>query len=479
MPDRNAAHGATMRLTAVVLASMISVAQSAWAQPRVEVTPPEAVEGERVRVVVTGLEPGETIEVHASRKWPAYPTGEELYLGWASFQADAVGKVDLATAVPLPGSSYEFADESGLFWSMAPEKRARHLLEQRPAPLSADSLAPGVVRIEVEASGRIVSRGEVTLRGGAEDIVVRDVREPDVIGVYARVRGASLQPAVIVLGGSEGGLFTARWAAPILASHGYAALGLAYFRDERDGSPLPRNLENIPLETLEHARDWLAGQPGVDATRVAVVGVSKGAEMALLAATQFPWVAAVGAFAPTHVVWEGVPPDEQPDRKTGSSWTYRGKSFPYVRWSRAAERRNDLTREAIGSARLTEPHLESLAEFAEDVDAAMIEIERSRAAIFVAAGTDDGMWPAAYSAERLRARLAQRDPRLAAAFEIHPTGHLVFGTGWAPTTQFQSQTGRLQGGNARLDAEAQRVIWPAFLRFLRDYFRSPDAARVP
>lgn len=462
-----------MWLTGIAIALTITVTQPAWAQPRIEVTPPEAVEGEPVHVVVTGLQPGETIEVHASRKWPAYPTGEDVYLGWASFTVDTLGTVDLATAVPLGGSSYAGADSSGLFWSMTPEKRSKHLLQQRPAPLSADSLQQGIVRIEVEASGRMVASTEVPLRGGAADVVVRDVREPGVICVYARGSGSNPQPAVIVLGGSEGGLFTARWAAPILASNGYAVLGVSYFRDEHAGSQLPPNLENIPLETLERARDWLAVQPGVDATRVAVVGVSKGAEMALLAAVEFPWVAAVGAFAPTHVVWEGIPPDDQPDRAAGSSWTYRGKPFPFVRWSRAAERRSNLTRKATGSARLTEPHLESLAEFAEDVAAATIKIERSRAAIFVAAGTDDGMWPAGYSAERLRDRLAHRDPRLGAAFEIHPTGHLVMGTGWAPTTQFQSQTGRIQGGSARLDAEAQRIIWPAFLRFLRNHFQLP------
>jgi hypothetical protein len=100
------------------------------------------------------------------------------------------------------------------------------------------------------------------------------------------------------------------------------------------------------------------------------------------------------------------------------------------------------------------------------VEPARIRIERSEAAVFVAAGMDDGMWPAAFSAEQLRRRLARRDRGSTSFFEIHPTGHQVMGSGWGPTTQFQKPTGRQQGGNARLDAEAQRVIWPAFLKFL-------------
>jgi hypothetical protein len=125
---------------------------------------------------------------------------------------------------------------------------------------------------------------------------------------------------------------------------------------------------------------------------------------------------------------------------------------------------------------MTDIHLESLAEFAADVPAATIPIERSRAALFVAAGTDDGLWPAAYSSELIQRRLAQRRPDTLAVFEVHATGHLVMGTGWGPTTQFQRSTGWLQGGNARLDAQAQRAIWPAFLDFLDLHLRA-DARR--
>jgi dienelactone hydrolase len=351
------------------------------------------------------------------------------------------------------------------------------MMRQEQADTTAlERLSPGLVLIEAEVNGQVVARTEVRLRPAAAGVIVREVRDRNVTGVFAQSRTAGRQPAIIVLGGSEGGLFTARWAAPLLASRGYAVLGLGYFQgDEPALSALPINLENIRMETLEHARDWLARQPGVDANRVAVVGVSKGAEMALVSATLYPWVAAVGAFAPTHVIWEGIPPPDQPDRAAGSSWTYKGVPLPFVRWSRAAEQRINLVRTSTGSARLVEPHLESLVQFAGDIPAAVIPVERSRAAIFIAAGMDDGMWPAAYSAARLRERLGRRDPGLPAVFEIHPTGHLVLGSGWGPTTQFQKPRGRLQGGNAGLDAQAQLAIWPTFLTFLDEHFRLPGA----
>jgi dienelactone hydrolase len=438
---------------------------SAYAQPTIQVTPSDVVEGRPVHVVASGFDPGQIVTIRATRAWAAYPAGEDLYRSAASFVADERGAIDLRTDVPLAGSSYQVADPAGIFWSMIRQQQAR--TDQSGHPV------PGVVQIEAETNGLVVARAEARLRLAAADVTVREVREPDVAGVFAQGRRPGRQPAIIVLGGSEGGLFTARWAAPILASHGYAVLGLGYFQgDEPVLSTLPANLEKIPLETLERARDWLARQDGVDASRIAMVGVSKGAELALVSATLFPWVAAVGAFAPSHVVWEGIPARDQQDRAAGSSWTYREVALPYVRWSRGAEQRGDFTRQATGSSRLVEPHLESLALFAGDVPAATIAIERSRAALFIAAGMDDGMWPSAYSAERLRERLSRRGSGTPSVFEIHPTGHLVMGTGWAPTTQFQRSRGRLQGGNAALDAKAQSSIWPAFLQFLDEHFRA-------
>lgn len=456
-------------LSALFVFVAATLSTTANAAPKIVVTPAEALEGEPLQIVVSGLEPGQLITVRATRKWLSYPTGEEAYDSTASFSADNRGVVDLQTSRPKPGSSYEGPDEAGLFWSMTAKRRKGAVEPTRPE----QELSAGKAVIEVESVGNVIARTLVRVRLSNDDVTVREVRDAGVTGVFARDRSKGRQPAIIVLGGSEGGLFTARWAAPILASRGYSVLGVGYFQgDEKALSDLPENLELVPLERLDKARDWLARQPGVDATRIAVVGVSKGAEFALVGATVFPWVTAVAAFAPTHVIWEGIPLPDQVEQGAGSSWTLRGKPLPYVRWSRSAERRGDAIREATGSSRLTEVHFESLAEFASDVDTARIPLHRSKAAVFVAAGLDDGMWPAAYSAEELRRILAQRDKALTAVFEIHPTGHQVMGNGWNPTAQFQRSTGRLHGGNARLDAQTQRVIWPAFLQFLDRHLRS-------
>ncbi len=62
-------------------------------------------------VRVTGLDPVAQITVTAR------------FTGWgasATFDADANGVVDLATAAPEPGGSYEGVDPDGIVWSMTP-----------------------------------------------------------------------------------------------------------------------------------------------------------------------------------------------------------------------------------------------------------------------------------------------------------------------------------------------------------------------
>lgn len=460
---------------AFALFLLFAANSAAIAEPAIEASPAEVLEGEPVRIMVSGLAPFEQVTLHASRSGSLYPKGHELYRGQATFTADSRGRLDLRSSQPMVGSSYDRPDAAGLFWSMVPVRRDG-AYQKRAAALDLaglEDLRPGSVMLEAEVSGKIVARAPVMLRLAAPDVTLREIRDADVVGVFARNESNLRQPAVILLGGSEGGLFTARELAPLIASHGYSVLGLGYFRGGEDELlALRPNLELIPVETIEAAHRWLAKRPDVDASRIAIVGVSKGAEFALLAGATFGWIKAIAAFAPSHVVWEGIPPDDRPG-PAGSSWTFDGNAMPFVRWSRPAENRGNLARAASGVSRLTEVHLESLVEHADDIDAARIPIEKSQAAIFIAAGQDDGMWPSAYSAEQLQSRLARRRYPHPVQVEMLSTGHQILGTGWGPTTAFHRPAGRLQGGNPRLDAEAQAIIWPKLLSFLAQQLR-PD-----
>src|SRR5215469_8396584 len=117
---------------------------------------------------------------------------------------------------------------------------------------------------------------------------------------YFPAAGAGPHPAILLLSGSEGGLGSlTKNMATALAGDGFSVLQLCYF-----GCPgLPQKLVGVPLETFSDALTWMRRQQGIDGARIGILGGSKGAEAALLAASRDMRVKAVVATQPTSVVW--------------------------------------------------------------------------------------------------------------------------------------------------------------------------------
>lgn len=127
---------------------------------------------------------------------------------------------------------------------------------------------------------------------------------------------------VLVLSGSSGRVERER--ARIFAREGMTALSIRWF----GGRGQPPGICEIALETFVSAIDLLES---VGARRVCLVGVSKGAEAALLTTVYDGRVDGVVALSPTSVVWANVGPGrdgrQHPYR---SSWTWKGQPLPFV-----------------------------------------------------------------------------------------------------------------------------------------------------
>ena len=95
--------------------------------------------------------------------------------------------------------------------------------------------------------------------------------------------------AIILLGGSEGGLqegINAR--ARLLQAEGYSVLYPGYYRT----SEATKTFDMVPLETFDAALRYLQAREDIDTDRIGLVGGSKGAEGALLFASMRPEIVA-------------------------------------------------------------------------------------------------------------------------------------------------------------------------------------------
>lgn len=371
-----------MQWWTVVALAGLGLAQPAVAPaagPRVEVSPAVALYGTPFSVKVTGLEPGSRVTVASA----ASDARNVRFAASAVFAADAAGVVDLATNAPVSGD-YRGADIFGLIWSMQPQNA------RSPRASFRDDEVVGWT-IDYTASDSTGASATARLRcvyQMPERPLVRVPLEQDgLYGYLYRPADAARHPALLVLGGSNGGLY--EWLAQAFASNGFAVLTLAYF-DYRD---LPAELVEIPVERFERATAWLKAQPGVRPDRLGIVGGSRGGELALYLASRSRDYRAVVAWTPGEHLWEGMSQEYfRPDYVPRSSWTLGGKPLPYLPWlatpeEKAQEMKGELEsvvpliRRALAQ---TDPAL---------VEAARIRVEDIHAPILLIGGTDDRTWP--------------------------------------------------------------------------------------
>ncbi|MFD7157897.1 acyl-CoA thioesterase/BAAT N-terminal domain-containing protein [Kribbella sp. NPDC059898] len=287
---------------------------SSAGQPGVTVDQAATLADQAVHLKVTGLPAGKPVQVGAEavdrdgRKWHSE----------ATFTADARGTVDLDSAKPSSGS-YQDPDGMGLFWSMNPPDGDPDT--QSYIPPTESGRAVERLDVSVRRNGKRLASTTLTRRWASAGVTLTAVTsaKDKFTGMYVAPKpDGSKHPAVLFLGGSEGGVPPLSSPA-LLASHGYPVLALAYFH----APGVPADLRDVPLEYFASAARWLARQPGVDPAHLVVMGTSYGSEPALLLADHFPeLVAATVLYAPGSYVTGSFP------HPGGAAWTYRGTSLP-------------------------------------------------------------------------------------------------------------------------------------------------------
>ena len=205
--------------------------------------------------------------------------------------------------------------------------------------------------------------------------------------------------ALIVLGGSEGNENIPRNLGARFACEGLTALGLCYW----NAPGLPGELVEVPVESVERACRFLLGR---GYGRVGVYGISKGGELALLAASLIPELTCAVALSPVDHVMPGITGSGSMATKAvsdRSSWTWRGaplpcapggKRLPYVGIMRRliAERQLDMR---FVYERILEGAGEESA----------IKVEHINGPVLLISPGHDTMWPSDEACRRIELRL--------------------------------------------------------------------------
>lgn len=357
----------------------------------VEVESGEARWGDPIRVVARGLGAGRRVRVETS-------------LGsWAVLAADDDGTVDLGRDAPAEGS-WTKTDVDGIFWSAPPA--ATLAFDFDVTVVDADTAEP-------------LATGSFRRRPVDEGVEATPVEDGTRVGTLVRPTGGGGQrPAVLAFGGSEGGTSSGEFFAYYLAQLGYVSLGVGYF-----GAPgLPEDLERVPLEILEDDLAFLASQPDVDPSRIAVLGGSRGGELALLLGATFPdRVHAVVAQVPSGYVWGAT------SGNAVTAWTLEGADIPFV--PSAGTFPETYFKDGEQYIVSTPTFLASIeAASAADLDLATTRAELASGPVLLLAGASDNLWPSCVLADIAWQRLESSGHSAMHDDEMHcfpEAGHFI------------------------------------------------------
>ena len=282
-----------------------------------------------------------------------------------------------------------------------------------------------------------------------QDVQRLDVHEDGLVARFYTPAGASGRTSLMMLTGSGGG-YPDEPAARDLARAGHPVLALAYFRD-RGGNPPEleqKELRDVPLEYVFKALDWLKARPEVRADRVALMGESRGAELALTIASLRPDVAGVIAYSPLELRWAAV-------GGGGAAWTLGGVPLPYA--------------EGVYDHATPMSQFTDVLDGPADVrDRAAIEVERIRGPVLLISSRADALSPSTRMANDIEARLrAHGFPFRIENVQYEDASHLLMGFGRGLTEiRVRDRFTIRFGGSADGTEKARNAGWARAKEFL-------------
>lgn len=218
------------------------------------------------------------------------------------------------------------------------------------------------------------------------------------------------QPLVVGLGGSEGGN---AWTSDYwkktrdqFVEKGYAFLAIGYF----GAKGTPKILDQIALDDVYGAIKVATKNKKVNKKKIAIIGGSRGADLALLLGSHYQDIDCVVSIVGSSAVFPG-----HTTHFSTSCWTHLNKELPFVPVNEAAV--PFLMKRDLRGA------FEAMLKDTAAAEKASIHVERIKGSVLFLSATKDEVCPSTPMADAMMARL--RNNRFNYPYEHYPTqgGH--------------------------------------------------------
>jgi len=200
------------------------------------------------------------------------------------------------------------------------------------------------------------------------------------------------QPLIVGLGGSEGGnAWTSEYwkkTRDQFIEKGYAFLAIGYF----GAKGTPDTLNEIAINQVYDAIMVATKNKGINKNKIAIIGGSRGGDLALLLGSYYQDIKCVVAIVPSHVAFPG-----HTNHFSTSAWTFNNKELLFV----------PVNEEAVpflinGDLRGT---FEAMLKDTIAEEKSLIKIENINGPILLISATKDEICPSTPMAEKMITRL--------------------------------------------------------------------------
>lgn len=218
------------------------------------------------------------------------------------------------------------------------------------------------------------------------------------------------QPLIVGLGGSEGGN---AWTSDYWKKNrqefldkGYAFLAIGYFGCKNT----PPILDKISINDVHNAIIEASKYQKINKKKIAVIGGSRGADLALLLGSYYPDISCVVGMSTSHAVFPG-----HTQEFATSCWTFDSKELPFVPVNDEAVPfliKHDLR--GAFEAMLNDTVAE---------EKATIKVEMINGPVLLLSGTKDEIIPAVYMGNKIINRLKSNKFKYTYEHQIYEGSH--------------------------------------------------------